>query len=248
MLSSDDIGEHMGLQTLIKKIVDPNHASNEAFIDYLRRNGVRVGDHTIIYSPRSTTIDIQKPHILSIGSYCKITSGVVILAHDYSISVARRVYGDFIGGTAPTRIGDNCFLGIRSIILPGVTLGNNCIVGSGSVVPAGVYPDNSVIAGNPAKIICTLDEYYKKHKDKWISDAKRCALEIYKNTGRKPTVDEMRDGFYWLYTPRTEENIHNHEYFFKLTGDDYDDICKHFLSTQPVYASFDDFLKDCGIE
>ena len=89
---------------------------------------------------------------------------MVILAHDYSISVARRVYGDFAGGTAPTRIGDNCFLGIRSIILPGVTLGNNCIVGPGSVVPAGDYPDNSVIAGNPAKIICTLDEYYKKHK------------------------------------------------------------------------------------
>ncbi len=87
----------MGLQALIKKIVDPNHASNEDYINYLRRNGVKVGEHTIIYSPRSTTIDVQKPHILSIGSYCKITSGVVILAHDYSISVARRVYGDFVG-------------------------------------------------------------------------------------------------------------------------------------------------------
>lgn len=238
----------MGLQTIIKRVVDPNHASNEAYIGYLRKNGVHIGDHTIFYAPRSNTVDIQKPHIISIGSYCKITSGVVILAHDYSISVARRVYGDFIGGTAPTRIGDNCFLGIRAIILPGADIGNNCIVGSGSVVPAGLYPDGSVIAGNPARIICTLEEYYEKHKKKWIDDAKRCALEIYKNTLRKPTIDEMRDGFYWLYTPRTEDNIHNHESFFKLTGDDYEDICKNFMSTQPIYESFDSFLKDCGIE
>ena len=237
----------MGIQSIIKRIIDPNHASSEAFIDYLRKNGVHIGEHTVIYSPKSTTIDIQKPHILSIGSYCKITSGVVVLAHDYSISVARRVYGDFIGGTAPTRIGDNCFLGIRSIILPGVILGNNCIVGSGAVVPAGNYPDNSVIAGNPAKVICTLDEYYKKHREKWVEDAKHCANEIYNNTGRKPTVDEMRDGFYWLYTPRTDNNIHEHENFFRLSGDDYDDICKHFMNTQPVYESFDDFLKDCAL-
>ena len=163
----------MGIRTLIKSIVDPNHASSDAFIRYLRKNGVHIGDHTIIYAPRNTSIDIQKPHILSIGSYCKITSGVTILTHDYSISVARRVYGEFIGGTNPTRIGDNTFLGIRCIILPGTTIGNNCIVGSGSVVIGGDYPDNSVIAGNPAKVICTLDEYFSKHKKKWIDTAKK---------------------------------------------------------------------------
>lgn len=59
------------------------------------------------------------------------------MAHDYSISVARRVFGEFIGGTAPTKIGDNCFLGMNSIILPGTTIGNNCIVGAGSVVGGG---------------------------------------------------------------------------------------------------------------
>ena len=85
------------------------------------------------------------------------------MAHDYSISVARRVFGEFIGGTAPTKIGDNCFLGMNSIIRPGTTIGNNCIVGAGSVV-GGVYPDNVVIAGNPAKVICTLDEILSKKK------------------------------------------------------------------------------------
>ena len=110
----------------------------------------------------------------------------------------------------------------------------------------GEYPDNVVIAGNPAKIICTLDEYYQKRKNRWISDAKKCALEIYRRTGRRPTVEEMRDGFYWLYTPRNQESIENHNEFFTLTGDDYDDICKCFLTSEPIYMSFEEFLKDCG--
>lgn len=236
----------MSLTNIIKRIIDPNHCSNTAYVEYLRRNNVSVGDHTIFYAPRHTSVDVQKPHLVSIGSYCKITTGVIILAHDYSISVARRVFGEFIGGTAPTKIGDNCFLGMNSIILPGTTIGNNCIVGAGSVVGGG-YPDNVVIAGNPARVVCTLDEYYQKRKNRWVDDAKRCALEIYHNTGRRPTVEEMKDGFYWLYTQRRQENIDNHNNFFTLTGDDYEDICSKFLTTEPVYSSFDDFLKDCGL-
>ncbi len=236
----------MNIKNLLKRIIDPNHYSSEAYIQYLRNSGVHIGEKTIVYAPRHTSIDIQKPHLISIGSYCKITTGVIILAHDYSISVARRVFGEFIGGTAPTKIGDNCFLGMNSIILPGTTIGNNCIVGAGSVVGGG-YSDNVVIAGNPARVVCTLDEYYQKRKNRWVDDAKRCALEIYHNTGRRPTIEEMKDGFYWLYTQRSQENIDGHNNFFTLTGDDYEDICSKFLTTEPVYSSFDDFLKDCGL-
>lgn len=236
----------MNLVRLLKRIVDPNHYSSEAYIQYLRNNGVHIGEKTVVYAPRHTSIDIQKPHLISIGSYCKITTGVIILAHDYSISVARRVFGEFIGGTAPTKIGDNCFLGMNSIILPGSTIGNNCIVGAGSVVGGG-FPDNVVIAGNPARVVCTLNEYYQKRKNRWVDDAKRCALEIYHNTGRRPTVEEMRDGFYWLYASRTQESIELHKNFFTLTGDDYEHICKCFLQSKPIYASYEEFLKDCGL-
>lgn len=233
----------MNIKNLLKRIIDPNHYSSEAYIQYLRNSGVHIGEKTIVYAPRHTSIDIQKPHLISIGSYCKITTGVIILAHDYSISVARRVFGEFIGGTAPTKIGDNCFLGMNSIILPGTTIGNNCIVGAGSVV-GGKYPDNVVIAGNPARVVCTLDEYYQKRKNRWVDDAKRCALEIYHNTGRLPTIEEMKDGFYWLYAPRTQESVESHKNFFTY----YEDVCKNFLASDPVYLSFEDFLKDCGIK
>ena len=111
----------------------------------------------------------------------------------------------------------------------------------------GGYPDNVVIAGNPARVVCTLDEYFEKRKTRWVDDAKKCAREIYHQTGRRPTVEEMRDGFYWLYAPRTQESIALHNNFFTLTSDEYADVCDSFLASTPVYASFEEFLDDCGI-
>lgn len=57
----------------------------------------------------------------------------------------------------PIIIGDDCFIGMNSIILKGTTLGNNVVVGAGSVVQ-GNFPDNCIIAGNPAKIIKYINE------------------------------------------------------------------------------------------
>lgn len=51
-----------------------------------------------------------------------------------------------------TRIGANCFIGGRSLILPGVEIGDNCVVGAGSVVTKSV-PPRSLVAGNPARIL-----------------------------------------------------------------------------------------------
>lgn len=52
----------------------------------------------------------------------------------------------------PIVIGDDCWIGTRVIIMPGVHLGNHCIVGSGAVVTKS-FPDYSVIGGVPAKLI-----------------------------------------------------------------------------------------------
>lgn len=53
---------------------------------------------------------------------------------------------------APITIGNNCFIGMNSIILKGTIVGDNVVIGAGSVVH-GTFPDNCIIAGNPAKII-----------------------------------------------------------------------------------------------
>ena len=50
---------------------------------------------------------------------------------------------------APVLIGDDVWIGARSVILPGITIGNNVVVAAGSVVTKDI-PDNSVVAGVPA--------------------------------------------------------------------------------------------------
>jgi hypothetical protein len=50
-------------------------------------------------------------------------------------------------------IGNNCWIGMNSIILPGITLGDRTIVGAGSVVTKSFPEGSMLIAGNPAKFI-----------------------------------------------------------------------------------------------
>lgn len=56
----------------------------------------------------------------------------------------------------PITLGESCWIGMNSTILPGVTLGPRTIVGAGSVVTKSFPDGNCVIAGNPAKVIRTL--------------------------------------------------------------------------------------------
>ena len=53
-----------------------------------------------------------------------------------------------------TFIGNNCFIGVRSLICPGVKIGDECVIGAGSVVTKDI-PSNSMAVGVPAKVIRT---------------------------------------------------------------------------------------------
>ncbi len=57
----------------------------------------------------------------------------------------------------PITIGDDCWIGARVILLPGVTIGRHCIIGAGSVVTRDVE-DHSVVGGSPARVIRSLRE------------------------------------------------------------------------------------------
>ena len=98
-----------------------------------------IGEGTTI--SMSATLDKTNPTGIHIGKYTVVTFGAAILTHDHVNGINRDV-----------RIGDNCFIGAHSIILPGVTIGDSCIVAAASVVARDV-PPGSLVAGNPARIV-----------------------------------------------------------------------------------------------
>ena len=103
--------------------------------------------------------------LIEIGDGVTIASDVMFLTHDYSI---HNVLGSstLFGRIS---IGDNCFIGARTIILPGVSVCNNVIVAAGSVVTKSVDKPYSIIGGNPAKEIGTWDKYRLKYEHNAIS-------------------------------------------------------------------------------
>jgi len=58
----------------------------------------------------------------------------------------------------PIRIGDNCWIGMNAVILPGVELGEHVIVGAGAVVTKS-FGSNCIIGGNPARVIKRIGTY-----------------------------------------------------------------------------------------
>ena len=145
-----------------------------------RRMGVKIGDGTKIQN--EVIIDYSHYWCIEIGRNVTIAPRAHILAHDAS-TINELGYA-CIGRTI---IEDYVFVGASVIILPGVTIGSGAIVGAGSVVTKDV-PANSVVAGNPAKFICSTDEYYEKVKQKMNKE--NCFDESY--TIRKNISDYQK--------------------------------------------------------
>ena len=120
--------------------------------------------------------------LIEIGDNVTMAPRVHILCHDASTK-------HFMNYTKIGRvtIGDNVFIGAESVVLPGVTIGNTVIVGANSTVTHDI-PDNTVVAGTPAKLICTLDDYLNKEKERMKSAP--CYGEDY--TLRKDVSMEKR--------------------------------------------------------
>ena len=126
---------------------------------YLKRliaKGLKIGKNVIIVE--DFFFDPSHCYLISIEDNCTICPNVRIIAHDASI---KKILGYTKIGKV--EIKKNCFIGDSVIILPGVSIGPNSIVGAGSIVIDDI-PANSVAVGNPAKVICSLDEYIRKIK------------------------------------------------------------------------------------
>ena len=89
----------------------------------------------------SARLDRTFPIGVHIGARSYVALGALVLTHD-------RTRGLYVH----THVGEDCFIGARSILLPGVKVGHGSIVAAGAIVTRDV-PAGSIVAGNPARII-----------------------------------------------------------------------------------------------
>ncbi len=94
---------------------------------------------------------------IRIGNRVKVGSGCLIMDNDaHSLDPVKR--GEGKGGhSKAVFIGDDVFIGARSIILKGVSIGDAAVVGAGSVVTKSVAP-RTIVAGNPAKVVRSVPD------------------------------------------------------------------------------------------
>ena len=88
-----------------------------------------------------------------IGKDVMMASEVIILTANHTfdrLDIPMRLQG--ARDVKPVRIGDDVWIGMRSIILPGVQIGRGAVIGAGAVVTKDV-PEYAVVGGNPAKVI-----------------------------------------------------------------------------------------------
>ena len=124
------------------------------------RGGLKMGrDVRVIGKPTFGSA----PYLVRIGNHVTVSSEVCFITHDGATWVFRdlseyrglRRYGAI-------EIKDNCFIGTRAILMPGITIGPNSVVGAGAVVTRSVPPD-TVVAGSPARVISSTDEFVRKN-------------------------------------------------------------------------------------
>lgn len=108
---------------------------------YLKKMyGMHIGENCVISWKAHLDKSIN-PQGIYIGNNTWILARAMILAHDHCRGIK-----------ADTYIGDNCVIGISSIIMPGIHIGNHVVIGGGSVVTKDI-PSNCIAVGNLAKVI-----------------------------------------------------------------------------------------------
>lgn len=145
------------LVKVIQKLI--NYYKRRNHVQYAVQLGVKVGENCrFVDNPCWGS----EPYLISIGDHVLISSQVAFLTHDGATWCFReesRYKDTYKFGSI--RVGNNCFIGFRSIILPDVDIGDNSIIAAGSIVTKSV-PSGEVWGGVPAHFLMSTEEYSEK--------------------------------------------------------------------------------------
>lgn len=146
----------MGIRYFIKRISYFYWHYFVSPIKYARHIGVTIGEDCFI----STREWGGEPYLISIGNHVQITRMASVHTHGGGNSV--RMLNPTFDVFGKVKIEDWAYIGSFAQIMPGVTIGEGALVAAGAVVTKSV-PPHTVVGGNPARVICTTEEYIKKN-------------------------------------------------------------------------------------
>jgi acetyltransferase-like isoleucine patch superfamily enzyme len=113
----------------------------------------------------SSTVKFDNFSLITICDRVVISANVVLLTHDYSCTTAYIAkFGNPESDFSINKniyIGANTFIGMNSMLLPGVSIDGDCIIGAGSIV-RGFIGCGGVYGGNPLIYFCDLEKISKK--------------------------------------------------------------------------------------
>lgn len=133
-------------------------------------NDCQIGKNVVINAPSNNTINIgerttfygnvQISGTVFIGEDVLFANNINVLSSTHCIDGKEKIrvldakYLKLYGTppSDPVYIGDDCWIGLNAVILPGVKLGKGCVVAAGAVVK-GAFEEYSIIGGVPAKKI-----------------------------------------------------------------------------------------------
>tara|TARA_B100001540_G_scaffold312499_1_gene333734 strand:+ start:1582 stop:2604 length:1023 start_codon:yes stop_codon:yes gene_type:complete len=114
-----------------------------------RLRGVKIGKKCFV--DPAAIIETAYPENIIIGNDVRIAAQAIIMTHIKAPQFLRE--SDMVPLTLKQVVlQDHSFIGVNSVIMPGVTIGEAAVVASGAVVTANV-PAFTMVAGNPAKVI-----------------------------------------------------------------------------------------------
>ncbi|CAH1528202.1 conserved hypothetical protein [Vibrio rotiferianus] len=135
-----------------------------------------------------------------VGHYTQIAPNVGIMSGNHDVHDSRKT----VDNDSPVVIGDYCWIGMNSMILPKVVLGDHTIVAAGAVVTKSFPKGHCVLAGVPAKVVKELDPQevvkfenknkfhgYISHEDFESFSAQKLAIEPYSKIRSKYGLDSI---------------------------------------------------------